>query len=96
MAAQFKTLLVVVFMVSASSAVKITDENEAWRWLTEYSEKASVISNEGSKISWKYATNITDENERRQVCQVLICFALFYSMSELVKVQPQERTDNSI
>ena len=60
------TVLTLLLFCTAQAS-KITDENIAWSWFYEYSDLASVIANKGSKISWNYATNITDENEQKEV-----------------------------
>ena len=54
-------------LVIVGNTQKITDEGQAWKWLLEYGEAASIISNRESLISWDYYTNLTDYNQQRMV-----------------------------
>jgi len=61
--------LVPLLLFAAVIAEKSTDEAAAWNWFVEYSEQAGHVYNAGSKLSWAYVTNITDENEQKMVSQ---------------------------
>lgn len=58
-------LIALVFVCSTQGLIE--DEAKAWEWFHEFGEQASLISNRGSKVSWAYATNITDYNQQQEV-----------------------------
>ncbi|KAL8561905.1 hypothetical protein ACOMHN_046695 [Nucella lapillus] len=46
---------------------KIRDENLARSWLKEYDEEFKQIDYEMTEMAWNYATNVTEENQQKQV-----------------------------
>jgi len=54
-----------------------TDLDKAAKWLQVYNVNAQREINIETLADWNYATNITDENQRNQVCLIICMYSNF-------------------
>ena len=64
-----RSLQFCLLVVHCTIGAKITDIDAAKQFLADYNERAMEVYYSTFEAEWMFSTNITDENQRKQVSQ---------------------------